>query len=71
MSYDLPGSKTRGLLVRGLPHLRNGLWYQSASQHSAAKGFDAPAQIMVDRAEGDHVWDMDGNQYDVPGAEHG
>lgn len=63
MSYDLPGSKTRQLLARGLPHLRNGLWYRSASQRSAARGFEAPAQIIVDRAEGDHVWDMDGNQY--------
>jgi 4-aminobutyrate aminotransferase-like enzyme len=63
MTFDLPGGKTRGLLARGLPHLRDGLWYQGASQRSAAKGFEAPAQIIVDRAEGDYVWDMDGNQF--------
>ena len=63
MSYDLPGPKTRKLLARGLPHLRDGLWYQGASQESAAKGFSPPAQIVVDRAEGDFFWDVDGNRF--------
>ena len=63
MKYDIPGSKTRSLLARGLPHLRNGSHYHSASERSAARGFVPPAQIIVDRAEGDYVWDMDGNQY--------
>ena len=63
MTGHIPGTKTRALLARGLPHLRNGLWYQAASQNSAARGFEAPAQIIVDRAEGDYVWDMDGKQY--------
>ncbi|MFT6956121.1 MAG: 4-aminobutyrate aminotransferase/(S)-3-amino-2-methylpropionate transaminase [Halieaceae bacterium] len=63
MSFDLPGPKSRALLDRGQPHSRNGLWYQKASKLSAAKGYSAPSQIIVDRAEGDFVWDLDGNQF--------
>jgi 4-aminobutyrate aminotransferase/(S)-3-amino-2-methylpropionate transaminase len=63
MSFDLPGPGSRALLQRGRPHARNGLWYQKASKLSAGKGYSAPAQIIVDRAEGDFVWDMDGNQF--------
>ncbi len=63
MSYKLPGKKSRGLLNRGLPHLRNGLWYQGASQKSSGRGFQAPAQMIVGRAEGDYVWDMDDNRF--------
>jgi 4-aminobutyrate aminotransferase-like enzyme len=63
MSYKLPGDATRQLLERGKPLLRNGLWYDRASRRSAARGFEAPAQLIVDRAVGDHVWDLDGNQY--------
>ena len=63
MSFDLPGPGSRALLERGQPHSRSGLWYQKASKLSAGKGYSAPAQIIVDRAEGDFVWDMDGNQF--------
>ena len=61
--YDLPGPRSRALLARGLPHLRDGKRYEAASQRSAAKGHVAPAQVIVDRAEGDYVWDLDGNRY--------
>ena len=63
MSYDLPGHKSRALLERGLPHLRNGLRYPAAAQRSADKGYDAPAQMIVGRAQGDYVWDLDDNRY--------
>ncbi|MEH6589516.1 MAG: aminotransferase class III-fold pyridoxal phosphate-dependent enzyme [Halioglobus sp.] len=63
MSYDLPGKKSKALLARGLPHLRNGLSYANAREKSAAKGFQPPAQMIVDRAEGDFIWDLDGNRY--------
>ncbi len=63
MSYELPGKNSRALLERGLPHLRDGLRYLGATQRSAAKGFSAPAQIIVDRAEGDFIWDMDGQRF--------
>ena len=61
--YDLPGPRSRALLARGLPHLRDGKRYEAASQRSAAKGHAPPAQVIVDRAEGDYVWDLDGNRY--------
>ncbi len=61
--YDLPGPRSRALLARGLPHLRDGKRYEAASQRSAAEGHVAPAQVIVDRAEGDYVWDLDGNRY--------
>ena len=61
--YDLPGSRSQALLARGLPHLRDGKRYEAASRDSAAKGYAPPAQFLVDRAEGDYVWDLDGNRY--------
>jgi 4-aminobutyrate aminotransferase-like enzyme len=63
VSYELPGKNTRALLGRGLPHLRDGLLYSNAVERSAAKGFSAPAQLIVDRAEGDFVWDLDGQRF--------
>lgn len=63
MSYQLPGDKSRQLLERGLPHLRNGLRYRGAAQKASEKGYDAPAQMIVGRAEGDYVWDLDDNRY--------
>ena len=61
--HDLPGPRSRALLARGLPHLRDGKRYEAASQRSAAKGHAPPAQFILDRAEGDYVWDLDGNRY--------
>ena len=63
MSYQLPGQQSRALLERGLPHLRDGGRYAAAREKSADRGFTQPAQIIVDRALGDYVWDMDGNRY--------
>jgi 4-aminobutyrate aminotransferase/(S)-3-amino-2-methylpropionate transaminase len=63
MSYQLPGDKSRAMLERGLPHMRNGLRYPAAARRSADKGYDAPAQMIVGRAEGDYVWDLDDNRY--------
>tara|TARA_R110001599_G_scaffold353817_1_gene598938 strand:+ start:69866 stop:71266 length:1401 start_codon:yes stop_codon:yes gene_type:complete len=63
MSYQLPGDKSRQLLERGLPHLRNGLRYHGEAQKASERGYDAPAQMIVGRAEGDYVWDLDDNRY--------
>ena len=63
MTYELPGKRSRALLAKGLPHLRDGLWYPSASAKAAAKGYAPPAQFIVGRAAGDYVWDLDGNRY--------
>jgi 4-aminobutyrate aminotransferase / (S)-3-amino-2-methylpropionate transaminase / 5-aminovalerate transaminase len=63
MSYRLPGDKSRQLLERGLPHLRNGLLYTRARDESRDRGFEAPAQMVVGRALGDYVWDLDDNRF--------
>ena len=42
---------------------RNGLRYKTLSQQAEQKGFVAPAQIIVGKAEGDYIWDLDGNQF--------
>jgi len=63
MSSKIPGKSTTALLAQGLPHMRDGLSYRADSEKSAGKGFQAPAQIIVDRAEGDFVWDLEGNRY--------
>lgn len=63
MTYDLPGDSSRALLARGMPHLRDGLRYEAESAKSAARGYAVPAQFIVGRAEGDYVWDLDGNRY--------
>jgi 4-aminobutyrate aminotransferase-like enzyme len=63
VSYELPGKESRRLLGQGLPHLRDGILYSEGSVKSADKGFAAPAQMIVGRAEGDFVWDVDGNKF--------
>lgn len=63
MSYNLPGAKTKAMLERGLPYLRHGQRYPKAAAKSANKGYRAPAQLLVDRAEGDFLWDLDGNRF--------
>ena len=63
MNNDLPGANSRALLQRGLPHLRNGGRYPRVADTSAGKGYSAPAQMILGRAEGDYVWDLDDNQF--------
>lgn len=63
MSIQLPGDKSRALLDRGLPCLRDGILYQGRAKEAAQKGYAPPAQMIVGRAEGDFVWDLDGNQF--------
>ncbi|MEM8659330.1 MAG: aspartate aminotransferase family protein [Pseudomonadota bacterium] len=57
-----PGPKTRSVLERGIPLFLNGGRFGEASRIAARRGLRAGAQIVVDKAEGDFVWDMDGNQ---------
>ena len=63
MSFELPGEQSQTLLRRGMSALRDGLGYQRAADESAANGYAAPAQMIVSRADGDFVWDLDGNQF--------
>ncbi|MEH6593210.1 MAG: aminotransferase class III-fold pyridoxal phosphate-dependent enzyme, partial [Halioglobus sp.] len=46
-----------------MSQLRGGIHYQNSAKKSAHKGYAAPAQMIVGRAQGDFVWDLDGNQF--------
>ena len=63
MSDEFPGAKTRAMLERGIPLFRNGLKFESELQKAGRRGFRAARQIVVDRAEGDFIWDLDGKRY--------
>ena len=58
-----PGPKTTAILERGIPLFLNGLRYGEASRAAARRGFRAGAQIIVDKAEGDFVYDLDGRKF--------
>ena len=60
---SFPGPKTQAMLPRGLPLFRNGLRYEAEAKTAQAKGYVEPAQIIVDRAAGDFLWDIDGKRY--------
>ncbi|MEM8814321.1 MAG: aspartate aminotransferase family protein [Pseudomonadota bacterium] len=63
MSDEFPGPKTRRLLERGIPLFRNGLRFAEEMDKASRRGLRSANQIVVDRAEGDFVWDMDGKRY--------
>jgi 4-aminobutyrate aminotransferase-like enzyme len=63
MTYDLPGKKTKAFLNVCKSHFKHGLTYELDAKRSNSRGFKAPAQIMLDRAKGDHIWDLDGNKF--------
>ena len=51
------------MLARGIPLFRNGLRYEEESRRAARRGYRGAQQIIIDRAEGDFIWDLDGNRY--------
>ncbi|MDX1508698.1 MAG: aminotransferase class III-fold pyridoxal phosphate-dependent enzyme, partial [Woeseiaceae bacterium] len=63
MSNEFPGPKTRAVLERGIPLFRNGLRFDEEMNRAGRRGLRSANQIVVDRAEGDFVWDMDGRRY--------
>ena len=63
MKNQLPGDSTKSLLQSGQRLFRNGLRYESLAKLAQAKGFEAPLQLIVGRAEGDFVWDLEGRRY--------
>lgn len=63
MSEQFPGPKTREVLERGIPLFRNGLRFDQEMQKANRRGFRSANQIVVDRALGDYIWDMDGKRY--------
>lgn len=63
MSEEFPGPKTRAVLERGIPLFRNGLCFAEEMDKAGRRGLRSANQIVLDRAEGDFVWDMDGRRY--------
>ena len=55
--------KTRAMLERGIGLFRNGLRYEQERERASQRGYRAPNQVIVDRAEGDFIWDLDGKRY--------
>ena len=63
MTYDLPGKKTKAFLHSCKSYFKHGLTYELDAKRSNSRGFKPPAQIMLDRAKGDYIWDLDGNKF--------
>lgn len=63
MTGKFPGPKTKAVLERGIPLFRNGLKYDVEMERAGRRGFRAVRQIVIDKALGDFVWDMDGRRY--------
>jgi 4-aminobutyrate aminotransferase-like enzyme len=63
MSSNFPGPKTRAALERGIPLFKNGLRFDAEMERAGKRGFRPVRQIVIDRAQGDFVWDLDGNRY--------
>jgi len=56
-------AKSQAVLDRGINLFRNGLRYDEERERSARRGYRQPSQIIIDRAQGDYIWDLDGNRY--------
>ena len=63
MSKSIPGPKAKAILKRGVSLFQNGLIFDDKLQQAAKRGFRPAGQVMVDKALGDHIWDVDGNKY--------
>jgi 4-aminobutyrate aminotransferase-like enzyme len=63
MSRELPGKNALPILERGIPLFRGGGKYRERAEAARRKGYLRPAQFVLDRAQGDFVWDVDGHRY--------
>jgi len=63
MDDSFPGPKTRAALERGIPLFKNGLRFDAELDRAGQRGFRPVRQIVIDKAEGDFVWDLDGKRY--------
>ncbi len=63
MSNKFPGPKTRAQLERGIRLFKNGLRFDEELEKASRRGYRNANQIIVDKAEGDFIWDMDGKRY--------
>lgn len=59
----ISGPKTQAMLERGIPLFRNGLRYERELERAAQRGYRGPNQIVISKAEGDFIWDLDGKRY--------
>ena len=62
-SFAFPGPKTRATLERGIPLFRNGMRFREEMKKANRRGLRSGNQIVLDKAQGDFVWDMDGKRY--------
>lgn len=60
---SFPGPKTLAALKRGIPLFKNGLRFDTELERAGKRGFRPVRQIVIDRAQGDFVWDLDGRRY--------
>ena len=63
MADKFPGPKTRQALERGIPLFRNGLRFEAELEKAGRRGFRTANQVVIDRVEGDFIWDLDGHRY--------
>ena len=63
MADKFPGPKTLAALQRGIPLFKNGLRFDAEMERAGQRGFRPVRQIVIDKAEGDFVWDLDGRRY--------
>ncbi len=63
MTDKFPGPRTRAQLERGIPLFKNGLRFEEELAKASRRGYRSANQIVVDKAEGDYIWDMDGRRY--------
>ena len=63
MSKTFPGPKTTAALRRGIPLFKNGQRFEEDEHRAGSRGFRPVRQIVIDKAAGDYVWDLDGQRY--------
>lgn len=63
MSITIGGPKTQAMLERGLSLWKNGQRFDRERERAAQRGFRGPNQVIISKAEGDFIWDLDGKKY--------
>ena len=63
MKDRFPGPKTLAALERGIPFFKNGLRFGAELKRAGQRGFRPVRQIVINKALGDFVWDLDGRRY--------
>ena len=63
MTDNYPGPKTLATLKRGINVFARGLHFEKEMEKATQRGYKSPRQIVIDRAQGDFIWDMDGRKF--------